>query len=121
MKNLKVENLKNLKKVIEELNQPTYDEDLGKIESLFHFVIKERTDLSGHSEIVVYDENECYNIDYEEELNALSYEAAKEFGFEFVPQKDTILPKLEEAIRKDLKNPDAYLEHYDSVIMTICF
>ena len=113
MKKLKVENLKNLRKVIEELNAPkSYDID-GTIETFdspFNFVIKQRNDLY-EGAIAVYDRNEEYNIDYEENMSCL-------LGTNFT---DDILPKLEDAIKEDLKNPDAYLEHYDSVIMTICY
>lgn len=113
MKKIKIEKLKNLKKVIEELNSPkTFTWDDGTIdtyESPFEFVIKQRNDLYDGA-IAVYDVNEFYSIDYEEELSSLCGHYVS----------DDILPQLEDALKRDL-GPNVYLEHYDSVIMTIAF
>lgn len=111
-KKLKVENLKNLKKVIEELNAPRSFEFEGKVEtydSPFDFVIKQRDDLYPGA-IAIYDRNEEYNIDYEENMSCL-------LGTSFT---DDILPKLEEAVQKDL-GKEYYIERYDSVIMYIAY
>ena len=113
MKKIKIENLKNLKKVIEDLNAPkTYEFEGEKetFENPFDFVVEERNDLY-QGAIAIYDRNEEYNIDYEENMSCLL-----ERSF-----TDNIRPKLEEAIRKDLNDKDAYLEQYDSVLMTIAF
>lgn len=112
MKEVKIESLKNLKKVVDDLNATkVYEFEEGEpeeFESPFHFVIKKRDDLYKGA-IAIYDENEEYDINYSENMSYLT-------GHSYT---DTIKEKLENAIQKDLKSKDAYLEHYDSVIMVI--
>lgn len=112
-----MKNLKNLKKVIERLNAPkeyNYDGEIEICESSFNFKLEER-----NGELVLFDENENYYIDYLEECNQLMYDCSREFGFEFEPQSiDKIHEELEEAIKKDL-GKESYLEWLDPVVMLI--
>ena len=115
MKKIKIEKLKNLRKVIDKLNAPRTFEFEGETEtyeSPFEFVIKERTDINEDKtpSIAIYDRNEEYNIDYEENMSCL-------LGHHY---EDDILPQLENAIKKDLGN-EYYIEHYDSVLMYIAY
>lgn len=104
-----VENMENLKKVIEELNAPN-EIDGVTYESPYDFKIKDNK---------IYDVNECYNIDWLEEQNCLMYDASQEFGFEFEPMSsDTIHDKLLEAVKKDF-GEDSYLEWENNVVMVI--
>lgn len=106
--------LKNLKKIVEELNAPTVYEDGFTCESVFDFKIRE-----GEYGWQIYDSNEQYNIDYLEELNANLYDCAMEFGFPYKPAKeDDIYNELLAAVQKDF-GKDYYLEWEDSVVMNI--
>lgn len=115
----KLENLKNLNAVIEELNaDKVYDFEGEKetIESPYHFVTRINEEENC---IEVFDENEEYNIDYVENMNCLNYDCSLEFGYKYEPQtEDEIHTKLEEAVKKDF-GKDYYLEWYDSVVMQI--
>ena len=106
--------LKNLKKAIEELNSPTVYEDGETMDSMFEFKIRE-----GEHGWQIYDCNEYYNIDYLEEVNAIMYDAAMEFGFKYEPcREDEVHDKLLAAVQKDL-GTDYYLEWEDSVVMNV--
>ena len=112
MKEIKIESLKNLKKVITDLNATkVYEFEEGEseeFESPFHFVIEKRDDLYKGA-IAIYDENEEYDINYSENMSYLTGHSCTK----------NIKEKLENAIKKKKKTKDAYLEHYDSVIMVI--
>lgn len=106
--------LKNLKKVIEELNAPIVYEDGFTTDALFDFKIRETE--NGWQ---IYDSNEYYNIDYLETLNAEMYECGMEFGCKFATiTEDNVYEKLMKAIKKDF-GKDYYLEWEDSVVMNI--
>ena len=115
---MKQNELKNLKKVINELNSSSlyeYDGEIEVYESQFKFKLEERKEG-----LVLFDENENYNIDYLEELNCSMYDLSNEFGFEFIPETiDEIHKKLENALKKDLGN-EFFLEWQDTVTMLIC-
>lgn len=114
-----MKNLKNLQKTIEKLNKPTmieFEDGIEMFESEFNFQIEER-----NGNLVIYDKNENYNIDYLENLNDELTSILDEFEFgKFEPETvDKIHEELEEAIKKDL-GKDAFLEWEDSVVMIIC-
>lgn len=112
--------LTNLENVIKELNSSTSYEFEGKIETLespYHFVYEIE-----NKRIKIYDRNENFNIDCDEEHNAMVYECAEEFGFEYETPKsiiEEITKKLEIALKKDL-HYSVYLEWNDSVVMYVC-
>ena len=109
-----MKSLKNLRKVIRELNAPI-DIDGEKFERGFEFKIKKEGDS-----VLLYDCNERYHADYAYESFCLMRQAAAEFGFD--PPKeydDDIYNKLNEALKKDLGN-DAFIEWEDHVRMCIC-
>lgn len=107
----------NLEKTIAELNSSTIDEEDGyEITSPFNFNYRPYKD-----HIYIWDMNEYYNIDYLENLNSLTYQCSREFGFDFVPETDDkIFRKLSNAIKKDL-GMDKYIEWEDSVVMSVYF
>ena len=112
MKKIKsVEDLKELRKVVEELNAP-YNED---IESNFNFQL----DFDGDC-VRIWDRNETYNINYVDEMNSLMYDAHLEFGLpgEFKPaEEDEIKEKLDNALRKDLEDEDVFFDWEDSLML----
>ena len=114
---MKQKNLKNLKKVIKELNSPSTYEYEGRKEvmkSQFHFKMERR-----ENKLVLFDSNENYHINYLEETNSAMYDLSLEFGFKFTPATtDEIHEKLEKAIQQDL-GFQAYLEWENSVVMVI--
>lgn len=108
-----VEDFKELRKVVDELNAP-YDED---IESNFNFSL----DFDGDC-IRIWDRNETYNINYLDETNSLMYEAHLEFGLpgEFKPtEEDEIKEKLDNALRKDLEKEDVFFDWEDSLVLIV--
>ena len=110
MKEIKIENLTNLKKVVEELNAPKVYEFEGvkeEFESPFNFVIKERDDIFKGC-IAIYDTNEEYDYNYAENMSCITGHSCS----------DTIRPRLEAALEKDL-GKEYYLEQQDSIIMFI--
>lgn len=114
---MKQKDLKNLKKVIKELNSPTtyeYEGEKEVMESQFNFKIERR-----ENNLVLFDSNENYHIDYLEETNSAMYNLSLEFGFKFTPATtDEIHDKLEKALQQDLGS-QAYLEWENSVVMVI--
>jgi len=109
--------MENLKKAVAELNKPIMV-DGEEFDRGFNFVIRE--DYEREGDLVVFDANENYNYDYNDNNYWLMVEAAEEFGLE-KPTKypeDTIHEKLEEAVKKDF-GKSAYLEWYDSVVMMV--
>lgn len=106
----------HLKKVISDLNADIVDEDGEVIDSVYDFKIEEYPD-----HLRIYDSNECYHIDYLEEMNSLAYQAADEFGFEYSPMtEDNIFEELNEAVKADF-GKDKYLEWEDNVVMSVYF
>lgn len=110
----------NLEKTIKKLNAPmTWTDEDGETyseNSEFDFTYK-----ICDTHIEIWDNNECYNIDYLEELNALHYGCAMEFGYKFEPiTEDEVHDKLERAVKKDL-GEDKYLEWEDNVRMSVYF
>lgn len=110
----------NLEKTIKKLNAPmTWTDEDGETyseSSEFDFTYK-----ICDTHIEIWDNNEYYNIDYLEELNALHYGCAMEFGYKFEPiREDEVHDKLEQAIKKDL-GKDKYLEWEDNVKMSVYF
>ena len=97
-------------KVVAKLNAPIDDD----VESLFRFKV---VDYPDHIEI--YDANEQYNIDYDDEAFYLAVDAADEFGFE-KPKYDesSVTKSIRDAVKKDF-GKDAYPEWQDSVRMVI--
>lgn len=114
---MKQKDLKNLKKVIKELNSSStyeYEGEVEVMESQFNFKIERR-----ENNLVLFDSKENYHYDYLEELNSLMYDCSKEFGFKFTPATtDEIHDKLEKALQQDLGS-QAYLEWENSVVMVI--
>ncbi len=110
----------NLEKTIKKLNAPmTWTDEDGETyseSSEFDFTYK-----ICDTHIEIWDNNEYYNIDYLEELNALHYGCAMEFGYKFEPiREDEVHDKLEQAVKKDL-GKDKYLEWEDNVKMSVYF
>ena len=110
----------NLEKTIKKLNAPmTWTDEDGETyseNSEFDFTYK-----ICDTHIEIWDNNEYYNIDYLEELNALHYGCAMEFGYKFEPiREDEVHDKLEQAVKKDL-GKDKYLEWEDNVRMSVYF
>lgn len=108
-----VEDFKELRKVVDELNAP-YDED---IESNFNFSL----DFDGDC-IRIWDKNETYNINYLDEMNSLMYDAHLEFGLsgEFkLTEEDEIKEKLDNALRKDLNKEDIFFNWEDSLVLIV--
>lgn len=97
-------------KVVAKLNAPIDDD----VESLFRFKV---VDYPDHIEL--YDANEQYNIDYDDEAFYLAVDAADEFGFE-KPKYDesSVTKSIRDAVKKDF-GKDAYPEWQDSVRMVI--
>lgn len=91
--------LNNLKEEIEKLNAPTYFEG-EKFNSLYDFTFKIQT-----NSLLIYDRNEQFNIDVDEETRCVVYAATKEFGFEYKKPQSTeerIIGLFEAALEKDL-------------------
>ena len=99
----------NIDKLVQKLNA-----DDGDLESLFKFKV---VDYPDHIEL--YDANEQYNIDYDDEAFYLAVDAADEFGFE-KPKYDesSVTKSIRDAVKKDF-GKDAYPEWQDSVRMVI--
>lgn len=95
--------LRYFKEAIKKLNAPTVFEADGKQEtfdSLYNFAFKRQADS-----LLIYDRNEQFNINTDEETRCIVYAAAKEFGFEYKTPKSTeerIFGLLEDALKKDL-------------------
>ena len=107
---------KNLEAVIQELNAPTTLEDGYVLEPNFDFKYREYPD-----HIDIFDANECYNIDYLEEVNCMAYDCAQEFGYKYESTtEDDVHNKLTDAIKKDF-GEDKYLEWENNVVMSVYF
>lgn len=114
-------NYKNLCAVLEELNAWDFikrdDGSYLNLESLYRFKFNV---VDKH--IKIWDENEQFNINADEEDTATLYSASKEFGFDYKKPESTIeriQSKLLEALKKDLKADDLVLEWEDGVVMSV--
>lgn len=109
-------NLKHLNIAIAELNAPT-EIDGEMVKSAFDFVVDPQEEKGVYH---LYDRNEYYNIDYGMDGYMLGIQFAEEFGIDPPTEiNDKVMEKLEEALRKDVGNADAYIDWYDNVRM--CF
>lgn len=102
---------KNLLSAIDQLNSSTTIDD-HVYKSLFNFTIEERD-----GRIEIYDANEQYYCDYEEDYNCEMASFAEEFGLKFEYVSDPIMKVLEEALKKDVK--DAYFEWENNLVLVI--
>jgi len=111
--------LKNLEKAIYKLNVPNVPMEIDgeKIKTNFDFVLEPQEERGVYH---LYDRNEYYWYGYADEVFYFLADSAIEFGFD-PPTKmnDPIMEKLEEALRKDVGNANAYIDWYDNVRM--CF
>lgn len=102
----------NLQKVLDELNASS-EEDGETYASEFDF----KTQIVD-GRLYIYDANENYHIYYEEDLNYMLKDLADEFDFEYKFTPDTVLPRLEKAIKKDFGHK-AYIEWETNVRMLV--
>lgn len=108
-------NLKHLNIAIAELNAPM-EIDGETMESNFDFVLEPQ----GNGVYHLYDRNECYHFYYAEDAYWSMMDLASEFGFDPPTEMhDKVMEKLEDALRKDVGNANAYIDWYDNVRM--CF
>ncbi len=112
----------NLTALIKELSAWTFDLlDDGFIldmESRFRFKFK-----ADKKHITIWDENEVFNINVDEEDMAICHAGAKEFGAEYKKPESTIEKiqgRLLEALKKDT-GKDLVLEWEDGVVMSAWF
>lgn len=95
----------HLDKVLEKLNKD--------YEDIFNFQTREEK-----GQLHIFDKNEEYTINHEEDLNSLMEEVNSDSGLCKYEMKDTILPQIEEAVKLDF-GKDSYIEWEDSVVMTV--
>lgn len=112
----------NLTAVIKEMREWSFDLlDDGFIldmEPRFRFKFK-----ADKKHITIWDENEAFNMNVDEEDMAICYEGAKEFGTKYKKPESTIervQGKLLEALKKDT-GKDLVLEWEDGVVMSAWF
>lgn len=107
----------HLKKLLDTLNAPKeYEFDDGDKEffdSDFNFKMRE-----DDGKLLIYDTNEVYTINYEEDLADIYSQIADEFGVEMKTPRDTIMPQILDAVKKDF-GKDAYIEWENNVVMTV--
>lgn len=102
----------NLQKLIDELNaSSTIDGE--KIESSFKFKLVEE-----NGQLFLFDENENFTINYEEDMAYMYQDIVDEFGGKMPEVLDTITPRIEEAVKADF-GKDAYIEWEDTVRMIV--
>jgi len=103
--------LPNLDKLLTELNAPIEIEGVES-EGEFNFKYRVNGDF-----LELYDEYENYTIDYEEDMNYMMEGLSSEFGAGFDYYEDNILPRIEEALKKDgFTEP---LEWENNVVMVV--
>lgn len=114
---------KNLEKEIEQLNAPISGKDEDEkdftIDSLYCFKYK----LNENS-IIIYDSNEYFHMDLDEEIRCIVHDACKEFGAEYKTPESTverILGLFKEALKKDLNRTDVIVEWEDNIRLTVYF
>lgn len=103
---------KHLKELISKLNKPVEFED-EVFEPIFNFTLEQRD-----GQWFLYDSNEQYTINYEEDQMYFYQQVADEFGAKIPDVSDDIFPQLEQAIKADFGD-DAYFEWEDSVTMVV--
>lgn len=104
--------MRNLQRVIEQLNSPVEIEGCDeRFPSEFNFI------LEGNR---LYDSNECYHIGYAEDQRWLLQSIGEEFGLtdSDFEDEDRIYNQLLEAVQADLGD-NAYIEWENNVIMNI--
>lgn len=102
----------HLEKVFSDLNKKEVFED-EEFDSMFDFDYRIED-----GNLKIYDKNEMYSINYEDEVNSANEELEWEFGYKMQPYTDTIFPRIEEALKQDGFG-DEVLEWENNVIMTI--
>lgn len=106
----------NLNELLSELNKPIIldegTENEETLKSVFDFKVVVEED-----HIKIFDANESYSIDYEEDMNCMMHLAAEEFGAKYEYINDEIFSKIEFAIQKDLQDEELILEWENNVVM----
>lgn len=112
---------KNLEKEIEKLNAPKSWKDENEEEfstdSFYCFKYK-----SEGNAIIIYDSNEYFHMDLDEEIRCIVYEGCKEFGVEYkTPESEVerILDLFKEALSKDLDRTDVIIEWENNVRLIV--
>lgn len=109
--------LKNLKAEIEKLNAPMVVET-EKFDSLYDFTYKEQS-----NSVLIYDRNENFYINVDDEIRCIMHSAAQEFGFEYKTPESTeerIMGLFKKALEKDLKG-SVNVEWQDPVCLVAYF
>lgn len=111
----------NLHNLINQLNAWDFtqmeDGEILDTESAYRFKYK----VDG-KHITIYDDNEYFNMNLDDEIRATMYYASKEFGFEYKTPESTverILGQFKEALEKDLKKKDIVIEWDDNVTLSV--
>ena len=112
----------NLTAVIKEMREWSFDllDDGFVLDTEPRFRFKFKADKK---HITIWDENEAFHINVDEEDMAICYDGAKEFGVEYKKPESTIervQGKLLEALKKDT-GKDLVLEWEDGVLMSAWF
>lgn len=113
--------LKHLQQEIDKLNAPIVveiDSIEESFDSLYDFTCKLQT-----NSILIYDRNEYFNIDIDEEVRCMAYSACNEFGFEYKTPESTeerIIGLFKAALEKDLNN-SVEIEWQDTVCLCAYF
>ncbi len=110
MKKNNKKELKNLKKVLSELNKPySFSLEDGSVEqydSLYKFDYH-----CNNKHIKIWDTKEYFNINTDEENMAITYEACMEFGVQYTrpdSEIDRVFNLIKKAVQEDL---ELYLEN----------
>jgi hypothetical protein len=121
MTEAKAKEPKHLKELIAKLNaSQTFELEDGKtevMESSFNFQLVDRD-----GQWNLFDANEVYHINYEEDMYYMMKDLASEFAADKQEEEsvfeDKIVSQLEEAVKKDFGS-DSYIEWQDNVTMII--
>lgn len=114
---------KNLKTLFDEYNKHDFlfdEEGLLELGATYDFRFTVQKGERG-TLVRVYDKKEVFNINYDDEIAACCYAAAKEFGFTYKrgeSKVDKMMSEISEAIKKDFKVNDVTLEWEDGVVMS---
>ena len=111
----------NLCRVIIELNAWDFalmdDGDVLGLESMYRFKFK-----FDDRKITIWDKNEAFHINLDDEIRATCYHASKEFGVEYktpASEVEEVIGKFRDALKQDLKH-DVVIEWEDSVVLSAC-
>lgn len=110
-------NLKKFEEEIEKLNAPEIIET-EKFSSLYDFTYKVQT-----NSILIFDRNENFHINVDDEIRCIMRSAAQEFGFEYKTPASTeerIIGLFKSALEKDLNKPVS-IEWQDPVCLIANF